>query len=290
MLRGFSGYAIACGVCAACVLASSAVLADALINPWQALRTPAKGVARSIGDYSAGCLSGAETLPLDGDGYRVMRPGRRRNYGHPQLVDFIRTLGAAMHARGLAPILIGDLGQVRGGPQPNGHSSHQIGLDVDIWFWSSDEAAAPGLSRKGREAIQARSVIDGKKGALNAEWTPRMIELLHTAANDARVSRMFVHPIIKRALCEQIKDDRAWLGKLRPWYGHDDHVHVRLACPTDSPECKSQAAPPPGDGCDQLDWWFNAKAKQDRAEGLAKYHDKVASMPALPEQCAALLK
>ena len=58
----------------------------------------------------------------------------------------------------------------------------------------------------------------------------------------------------------------------------------------DSPECKSQAAQPPGDGCDQLDWWFNEKAKQDRAEGLAKYHDKVASMPALPEQCAALLK
>src|SRR5436190_14984120 len=80
MPRGFSGFATACCVCAACALASSAVLADALVNPWQALRTPAKGVARSIGDYSAGCLTGAETLPLDGDGYRVMRPGRRRNY------------------------------------------------------------------------------------------------------------------------------------------------------------------------------------------------------------------
>jgi penicillin-insensitive murein endopeptidase len=276
-------------VIAACLFASAA-LADAIVNPWQAMRTPAKGDARSIGDYSAGCLSGAEALPLDGEGFRVMRPGRRRNYGHPQLVDFIRTLGQAMHVRGLAPILIGDLGLARGGPQPNGHSSHQIGLDVDIWLWSSEAAATSELSRKEREKIQARSVVDGAKRTLNAEWTPRMVELLRLAATDARVARMFVHPVIKRALCEQITDDRAWLAKLRPWYGHDDHVHVRLACPKDSPDCKPQAPPPPGDGCDQLGWWFSDAAKQDRAEGLAKYHDKVASVPMLPEQCAALLK
>ena len=43
--------------------------------------------------------------------------------------------------------------------------------------------------------------------------------------------------------------DRAWLEKVRPWWGHDYHFHVRLRCPGDSPECKSQ--PPPGGPVDK---------------------------------------
>lgn len=28
-------------------------------------------------------------------------------------------------------------------------------------------------------------------------------------------------------------------AKVRPWYGHADHIHVRLKCPADSPVCRA---------------------------------------------------
>ena len=281
--------------CTACLLAASGALAapsakSSRANPWHAVRTPAKGEPRSIGGYSAGCLQGGRALPLDGDGYHVMHPQRRRNFGHPLLVSFVRELGKHVSAAGLGEILVGDLGQPRGGPQPDGHSSHQTGLDVDIWFWAPDGSQPPVMSDADRTKLQARSVVDGKTATLNDDWSPRMGEILELAANDARVERMFVHPVIKRALCAKVQGDRAWLGKLRPWYGHDDHFHVRLACPPDSPDCRPQAPPPAGDGCAELEWWFSPEAKHDRNQGLQKYRDKVASMPRMPEQCAALLE
>jgi len=49
--------------------------------------------------------------------------------------------------------------------------------------------------------------------------------------------------------------------KIRPWWGHNYHFHVRLYCPADDPQCRPQAAPPAGDGCGkELDWWFTEEA------------------------------
>jgi Penicillin-insensitive murein endopeptidase len=52
---------------------------------------------------------------------------------------------------------------------------------------------------------------------------------------------------IKKALCRETTGDRTWLHKVRPWWGHDYHFHVRLFCPADSAECEQQDPPPPGD-------------------------------------------
>ncbi len=69
--------------------------------------------------------------------------------------------------------------------------------------------------------------------------------------------RIFASPAIKKELCATAGTDRAWLRKIRPWYGHDDHMHVRLACPPGISGCVDQALPPPGDGCGKdLAWWF----------------------------------
>jgi len=44
---------------------------------------------------------------------------------------------------------------------------------------------------------------------------------------------------------------------VRAWYGHADHIHVRLTCPADSPDCRAQPPVPSGDGCDKsLNHWF----------------------------------
>ena len=81
---------------------------------------------------------------------------------------------------------------------------------------------------------------------------------MRTAASFPEVDRIFVHPAIKRGLCVAETGSRDWLRKVRPWWGHHYHFHVRLACPAESTACVDQAPPPPGDGCgaDDLAWWF----------------------------------
>jgi penicillin-insensitive murein endopeptidase len=53
--------------------------------------------------------------------------------------------------------------------------------------------------------------------------------------------------------------DSEWLRKLRPWEGHDDHIHVRLHCQNKA--CQEQEPPPEGDGCGtELDEWMKKTA------------------------------
>jgi penicillin-insensitive murein endopeptidase len=255
---------------------------------WHRVRTPAKGAPLSIGGYSAGCVQGAVGLPLSGPGYQVMKPERRRHFGHPRLVQFIRGLGRGAKAKQLGLVLIGDLGQPRGGPAPSGHASHQTGLDVDIWFASPTLPTAR-LSPDERKASSSPAVVDDKSLTLNEHWQPRMASLLRMAAESEHVARVFVNPVIKRALCEQRWDDRAFLTKLRPWWGHDEHFHVRLACPEDSPGCEPQSAIAEGDGCEELTQWLSPEAQREREKEHARYRAKVGSSPVLPAACAALL-
>ena len=92
-------------------------------------------------------------------------------------------------------------------------------------------------------------VADDRKDVDPKVWTPAHGALIKTAAQDPQVQRIFVNPAIKKALCREAGTDRAWLSKVRPWWGHDYHFHVRIRCPADSPDCKAQDPPPAGDGC-----------------------------------------
>ena len=78
-------------------------------------------------------------------------------------------------------------------------------------------------------------------------WTPAHAALIKTAAEDPLVQRIFVNPAIKRALCRDPGHDRAWMSKVRAYWGHDYHFHVRLRCPADSPDCKPQDPVQAGD-------------------------------------------
>lgn len=256
---------------------------------WHQVRTPRRGSPESIGGYSSGCVRGAQALPLDGAGYQVMRPSRHRNFGHPLLVQYVRGLGKAAKQAGLGAVLIGDLGQPRGGPAPSGHASHQSGLDVDIWFWAPEEAASRRLTVQEREELSARNVVDTALQSVGQDYASRVNVLLRLAAKDERVARIFVNPVIKHTLCKEQHEDRAFLSKLRPWWGHDEHFHVRLTCPPDSPHCEAQSPLPPGDGCDEVGTWLTPEAKEARAKDRARYRAKIGKAPGLPQQCQALL-
>jgi penicillin-insensitive murein DD-endopeptidase len=244
-------------------------------NPWARADKPKAGAARSIGGYSAGCVQGAIALP-DGDfNFRVTRPERKRVFGHPRLVTFLKELSLKLKKRKLGPLWLGDLGQPRGGPAPSGHASHQTGLDADVYY-----------ARDKGETVQ---MVDLEKKQTTKNFTDRIVTLIKEAASDPRIDRLFVNPVIKRALCEKAGDDRTWLHKIRPWWGHHEHFHVRLPCPDDSKDCKPQDPIADGDGCADLPWWFDDKAQADRKKEQEKYQSKVGALPALPEGCAAVL-
>jgi penicillin-insensitive murein DD-endopeptidase len=218
--------------------------------------TPAAMPAKPIGLYNKGCLAGGVELPINGETWQVMRLSRNRNWGHPKLIAFLERLSEkAARVAGWPGLLIGDMSQPRGGPMLTGHASHQIGLDVDIWFTPMPDRE---LTRKEREEMSATEVVAADRRDVDpAIWTPHHAALLKATAEDPEVERIFVNPAIKKALCRSAGDDRAWLQKLRPWWGHDYHFHVRLLCPPGEHECKGQPPAPAGDGCGkELDWWF----------------------------------
>ncbi len=242
------------------------------------------GVTKSIGQFTAGCVSHAQKLPINGIGYQAMRLSRQRLYGHPSLITYIEDLGHAAHDQGWGALLIGDLGQARGGPTPSGHRSHQSGLDVDIWFLLSDTAEKRWLTNDERERWSASSMLaeDGRH-LDKKQWRSEHDQLLKVAASDERVARIFVNPAIKQHLCENYAG-RDWLRKIRPWYQHHDHFHVRLKCPPGSPACIDQPPPPNNDGCDaSLAWWFTPEAY---APSKAPAKPK----PKLPQQCLDVLQ
>jgi len=217
--------------------------------------TPFPGPPRSIGGYFDGCLAGAVALPITGSAWQVMRPSRNRNWGNPQLVRFIERLAKNAKEVGWNGLLVGDMSQPRGGPMLSDHTSHQLGLDVDIWFTPMPNHVQ---SREEREFGAATDVVAPDLLDVDREvWTQTHTALTRTAAKDPVVIRILVNAAIKKALCREAGAERAWLSKVRPWYGHAEHFHVQIACPENSAECKPPSPPPPGDGCGhELDFWF----------------------------------
>jgi penicillin-insensitive murein DD-endopeptidase len=245
--------------------------------------TPARGPAEAIGSYADGCLEGAVALPADGPTWEVMRPSRNRAWGHPAMIAFIEHLAAELPAAGWPGLLVGDIAQPRGGPMLTGHGSHQIGLDVDIWL----TPMPPGrLSRAERDDMPALDLVAADGRAVDrAIWTPRYRRLLETVARQPQVERIFVNPAIKAELCREAGTDRAWLAKIRPWWGHQRHFHVRLRCPPGQSECRGQSPPPRGDGCGkELAWWFTPAARPGKPGP-----PRAVRLAVLPHACAGLL-
>lgn len=259
------------------------LIGPAAATSWSKVRAPSSGPISVIGGPSNGCVAGADALPETGPGYVSIRRHRNRFYGHPELLDLIGDLGRKMSRSAEKYVMIGDLSQPRGGRMPSSHRSHQNGLDVDVWFTL---AASPQAAWSNTpENRDPKSMVAPGGDSTNGRWTRLQHALLKEAAQDRRVDRIFVNPAIKRTLCRTATTDRGWLRKLRPWWGHDAHFHVRLKCPEDSPKCRQQASVPAGDGCDKsLAWWFS-----DEARNPKKRKSKPKLKPTPPAACRALL-
>jgi penicillin-insensitive murein endopeptidase len=249
---------------------------------------PSKDAAHVYGFYAHGCIAGAEQLPIDGPTWQVMRLSRNRNWGHPNMVKFLERLSAKAAKKGWPGLLVGDMSQPRGGPMITGHASHQVGLDADIWLTPMPDRT---LTREEREEMSATMVVSDT--ALDVDpkvWTPAHLEVIKAAAEDPETERIFVNPAIKKALCREAGEDRAWLHKVRPWFGHDYHFHVRIACPPDNHECEVQpAVPGTDDGCgaDLKSWLKDSVVHLKPTAGAGPAHG--IPMAKLPKECKAVL-
>ncbi len=228
-----------------------------------AAKTPAPLQARAIGFYAKGCLAGGRALPVDGPAWQAMRLSRNRNWGHPEMVALVERLGTeAKKANDWPGLLVGDLAQPRGGPMTSGHASHQVGLDADIWLTPMPDRR---LSEREREDMSAVSMLKSWEAVDPSIWSEKHAKLIKRAASYPEVERIFVHPAIKKALCEGTPKDaeRGWLSKVRPMYGHNYHFHIRIHCPKGSTNCEAQPAVGSDDGCgkDLTNWLALVKPK-----------------------------
>jgi penicillin-insensitive murein DD-endopeptidase len=252
-----------------------------------------------IGSYAKGCAAGLVQLPQSGPSWQAMRLSRGRNWGHPELVDFIIDLSQTAQQIGWKGLYVGDMSQPRGGPMTSGHASHQIGLDVDIWQLPPKSL---NLSRAEREKISSIPVRSADQRSVTKNWTARHQAVMRAAALDPRVDRIFVAAAVKIEMCKTAtRRDKEWLQKIRPVAGHETHFHVRLKCPKGARLCETQKPTVAelskgGDGCDEtLRWWVTdylnppKPSKKPDNPPPRKRHPREYTMADLPNQCKDVL-
>ena len=139
------------------------------------------------------------------------------------------------------------------------------------------------MLNKNQTAVDPRRFLD------------KHVKLLQFVVAQPEVERVFVHPAIKRALCKRT-GNASWLNKIRPWWGHHYHFHVRLSCPDDQPGCKSQLPPPERHECGaELAWWFSNEAAEQARKNQEKYSQLTPEqrlrkkLAKLPKKCETLL-
>ena len=267
-----------------------------------AMDAPSLQDSMPIGSYAKGCAAGMVELPETGPTWQAMRLSRNRNYGQPEMVQFLMDLSVTARDIGFGKgLYIGDISQPRGGPMTSGHASHQIGLDADIWMLPPRSLT---LTEAEREEISSIPVRSADQRSVTENWTSVHRELMKQAALDPRVDRIFVAAAVKIEMCRTAKArDKKWLQKIRPIAGHDTHFHVRLKCPKGARLCETQTPTVAelsknGDGCDEtLTWWVTDYLDPPKADGKKPKEDdppkkkgpREFTMADLPKHCKGVL-
>ncbi len=209
---------------------------------------------QAIGFYASGKLINAFEFPFDGEGFLKIQRPRKRHYGTYDLIEVVR-VAAKMIKDGFPNgerLQIGDTCASKGG-QLASHKSHQNGLDADIVYYRNDHREMnPELNATFDESF----VKNGKVTAnfdMQRNWA-----FFSALVKSGRIKRMFVDLAIKKAACSYaaalgLNDESVEvLRRLRIEPLHDDHVHIRVTCPKNSPNCQQQLEPAEGSGCESL--------------------------------------
>ena len=262
---------------------------------------PSLAQPQAYGSYARGCADGLVALPESGPTWQAMRLSRNRNWGHPKLIALVERLARETTEAGEWPgLLVGDISQPRGGPMVSGHSSHQVGLDADIWLTPMPDRT---LSKREREDMSAVSMLAADRVSVNRKvWGEGQEKLIKRAASYPEVERVLVHPALKKALCESPGAHPSWLRKVRPVFGHFYHFHIRMSCPANSTSCQAQHPVGEDDGCGkELEAWLKRVAPKPPAPPTEAKKQPAKPAPPrppkpemtladLPDECSTVLK
>jgi len=221
------------------LIGAAALLSAAVPGSARAEAPDARTEALSIGSPTRGSIRGAVAL----EGSRVLKlrwPDRAR-WALPDLVSMLQRAARRVEREHPGSVLlVGTLSRREGGEVP-GHASHQSGRDADIGFYYLDS--------KGRSVRTARlmRVTPERRVAGQPELrfdVTRNWDLVAAMLTDPEVivQHIFVANFLRETLLDEAKRRRvsrsvlarATRALLQPSSGppHDDHFHVRIACPS----------------------------------------------------------
>ena len=249
---------------------------------------PAPLAPDAIGFYARGCLAGGQrpcrspATPGRSCACRATATG-----AIPCSIDFLERLARKVRADGIFPgLLIGDIAQPRGGPMINGHASHQVGLDADIWLRPMPDAL---LTPPEREEMLSTNVVRRDRLDVDRQkWTPQHMALIKETAEQPRSA----------AHLRQSGDQEGDLPRChrRPLMARQGPADVRPRLSFPRPHRlpgggsglpDAGVPPPPGDGCDaSLAWWFSDAVlhpKPNRQRQTAKADHDGATAGGLPQ-------
>lgn len=195
----------------------------------------------SVGAPNRGTLRGG--IRLKSTKHLKVREGAR-TWGLPQLTRALQRAATRVNKKhGRSVLLVGDLSK-KGGGELDGHKSHQTGRDADVGFYATNSRGKPitlkrfvafdgaGKARSGREHPSWPRFDDARNWTfVEALLEDRDANVKYLFVSGALRARLLAYAARKGAPKELI--DRASAAMLSPKDAdaHDDHFHVRIACP-----------------------------------------------------------
>ena len=204
---------------------------------------PSIVLGQSIGATNGGHLRNPSRLKA-GAGYFIRRP--ERSYGADFTIKHVRTAVAHVRKRHAKThrLAVGDISAKRGG-KISMHASHQSGRDIDLGFY---------FKKKPKGYPQSFADVTASNLDFDASWT-LLMSFVETAGKPGGAEKIFISYPTQKVLYKQARKRRVSKEKLaeilqypngraskralvRHEPGHNEHMHVRFACPPNDTRCK----------------------------------------------------
>ena len=207
--------------------------------PRRYLDAPFSLMSLTVGYPNAGFQLRAKKLK-ESTFLKVKDSSRERVFAHPALVLMLeRSAREVARFEHGSLMMVGDLSSREGGPLP-GHVSHQSGRDADVGFYLKDGAGRPvvrehfqPLDPNGRARYEPGLYFDDYRNwlLLRAWVTDDRAGLAHIFVSTGLRWRLLEYGRKEPQFAKYLPEVSALLKQPAGRAVHDDHFHVRIACP-----------------------------------------------------------
>ena len=207
--------------------------------PKEYQKSPYTLMSLSVGSPSNGWQLRAKKLRPSP--HLFIKPDSRNNvYGHPALVLMLQRSAKQMaHDAPGSKLLVGDLSSEYGGPLSK-HRSHQSGRDGDVGFFLTNKKGRPSQSKSFVAMDREGNALDGSDYKFD-DYRNWLLVQLWMKDTRARIMYVFVAAHLRRrllafakarpAFSKYVAQASTFLRQPSNSSAHNDHFHVRIACP-----------------------------------------------------------